>query len=64
MANEKLGVATELSPEIFYNIRELYSTFVPWGLTFLKFEQTSLFYSHSVSYFNLGGGIGALSRRD
>jgi len=36
---------------------------VQWGLTFLKFEQTSLFYSHSASYFNLGGGIGALSRR-
>jgi len=35
MANEKLGVATEPSPEIFYNIRELYSTFVQWGLKFL-----------------------------
>jgi len=32
MANEKLGVATEPSPEV--SIGELYSTFVQWGLTF------------------------------
>ena len=31
------------------------------GLVILKFEQTSLFYS--ASYFNLGGGIGALYQR-
>jgi len=32
------------------------------GLDILKFEQTSLFYS--ASYFNLGGGIGALFRSE
>jgi len=50
--------------KVFYSIKELYSTFVQWGLTLLKFEQTSLFYSHTASYFNLGERIGALSRRD
>jgi len=31
------------------------------GLDILKFEQTSLFYN--ASYFNLGGGVGALFQR-
>jgi len=31
------------------------------GLDIVKFEQTSLLYS--TSYFNLGGGIGALFRK-
>ena len=56
MANEKLGVTTEPSPESFYRGALQYICAV--GLDILKFEQTSQFYS--ASYFNLGGGIGAL----
>jgi len=57
MTNEKFGVATEPSPEVFY--RGIYICAV--GLDVLKFEQTSLF--HSASYFNLGGGLGTLFQR-
>jgi len=60
MANEKLGVATEPSPESLYRGALQYICAV--GLDILKFEQISLFYSGS--YLNLGGGIGALFRRD
>jgi len=41
MANEKLGVATEPSPESLLCIGELYICAV--GLDILKLEQTSLF---------------------
>jgi len=61
MANEKLGVATEPSPESLYRGALQYICAV--GLDILKFEQTSLFYNYSASYFNLGEGTGALFRR-
>jgi len=53
MVNEKLGVATEPSPESLYRGALQYICAV--GLDILKFEQTSLFYS--ASYFNLGWGL-------
>jgi len=59
MANEKLGAATEPSSEVFYRGALQYICAV--ALDILKFEQTPLFYS--ASYFNLGGGIGALFQR-
>ena len=48
MANEKLGMAAESSPESLYRLGGLYACAV--GLDILKFEQTSLFYS--ASYLN------------
>jgi len=48
MANEKLGVAAEPSPESLWGL-----CICAVELDILKFEQTSLFYS--ASYFNLGG---------
>jgi len=53
--NEKLGVATEPSPESLICIGGLCICAV--GHDILKFEQTTLFYS--VSYFSLEG-LGAL----
>jgi len=50
MANEKLGMAAESSPESLYRLGGLYACAV--GLDILKFEQTSLFYS--ASYLNSG----------
>jgi len=47
MANEKLGVPTEPSPE---SLQKRSFTFVQWSL---KFERTSLFYS--ASCFSWGG---------
>jgi len=61
MANEKLGVATEPSPESLLLGSFRVHLICAAGLDILKFEQTSLFYS--ASYFNLGGEIGALFRR-
>ena len=52
MANEKLGMATEPSPESLYRLGGLYACAV--GLDILKFEQTSLFYC--ASYLNSWGG--------
>jgi len=51
MATEKLGVATEPSPESPYRGALQYICAV--GLDILKFEQTSLF--RNASYFILGG---------
>jgi len=61
MAFEKLGVATEPSPKSLLLPRRALQYICAVGLDILNFEQTSLFYS--ASYFNLGGGIGALFRR-
>jgi len=57
MNNEKLGVATEPSPESLLLYRGALHFAV--GLDILKFEQTSLFYSAS----SLIGGLEASFRR-
>jgi len=51
--NEKLGMATELSPESLHRLGGLYTCAV--GLDIMKFQQTSLFYG--ASYLNSGEGV-------
>jgi len=55
MANEKLGVVTEPSPE---SLLQWGFTFVQWHLTFCNLKK-----HHCASYSNLGVRLGALFQR-